>query len=1515
MDESFQHNITVPINIPDGTYDLQVTVYNADECPGGGASNDSVTFDDLVTVQAPPATPPTVLVNTPQPLWGALNVTVTKLNGGGWGSTSYRWDDTGDWLCKDHEPDLSGSPQILNYDFITGTYSGGTASALAPGSHTLQVQVHSNDSCGGTTAGPTTTSNITIAANNPALPASCGVNVILVLDESGSINGSGGGAQVITPAVRTGSIALWDALQGTGSTISVVEFNTTARTTPIVQLAMTAATKTTYTNYINAVNIGGNSNRYDPAEYSGNAFYTNWEAALAQANTVNTNNADIVFFFTDGVPTTNSSFRSNDPASTGGSGNISTAISFQHNHIAPAALQANLLKAAGARVFGIGIANPSDPSNTLPFVTGSTAFDVNNPNLSVADYTLTTGAAFGQALSDLVTEVCQGTANVTKEVWDNDAGEDGDWVPAAGWQYTATASPTDAPFQWTAPVPPAPSSDASRTGTTTAPGGGVSFNWTPTDPDDPTTITLSEALQNGYEHVSVSCQNQASQNVPVTASIVGNAVNLTGFNVSNDGFVSCTFRNTEVLLSITKTAPETNYAAGAQFAYTITYRNVVTADGFPSMAYSPVITDPLSTDLKYISAVPNGAGSCSISGQNGQGYGGTVTCTGLPDLAEGAFGTITLTVELSDDGTPNKPVENDACVDANDSRGNPLEQKCDTWTVTTPVTVSYFSATETAGGVRFDWSTATETDNLGFNIYADTADGIVQLNDELILTTVIDSTAPTDYSFEIAGVPDGEYFIEDVSQGGETRAHGAIGLNESYGERVQPEAINWAAINAENETLEQQRAARVTSAGMTRTDGPSDGAQVNATAAQPSLDLLVREEGIYRLTYEQIKAAGIDLNGTPRRSLAITHQDEPVSVYVSKGTFGPGAYIEFIGEGLDTLYTDANVYKLVVDPSLHERMVVRGHAPPRRLFGLPTYYMETVTIERNLRYLYRTPNGDPWYDTLVTVRPTTPAAQKQFNYSVNVDNYVSGAAPVTVMMNLWGISERYDGMDHRAVVSINGAQVADELFDGNQIKVITAQAPQDTLVNGANTLRLTAPGDTGVDVDQYAVESYGLTYPRAFVATGGRLDFTASGQAFRVSGLDNNKIVVYRVVDGQPTLLSGVRVQSAGGSYQATFLGHTDASTYYVSTAGAVLTPEIKVAAPPAEINSGKADLLIISHPNFINSDLDRLVQARQAEGYTVKVVDVSQVYAQYSGGVFDAQAIRDYIRHAIKYMDVKYVLLVGGDTTDYRNYLGNSSISYIPSLYAATISSITMAPVDPLYVDVNGDRVPDIPIGRFPVRTTAEMKLMVDKTLAYGANTNPDTAVFAADKDFHGDSDLFASSLEVARSGWQIQRAYISQLGNAGARTALLSYLQQGPRLASFVGHSSAFQWTINQTGFLFNYNDAATLTNSTPMVVTQWGCWNTYYIDPSFSTLGHKLLLSSESGAALVTGSTTVTQASSERKLGERMMPLLSEQGMSVGQAMQTAKENLAQRYPNLTDVLLGWTILGDPTLKVNP
>ncbi len=529
--------------------------------------------------------PQSVVVNGPgvsaaNPTWGVVNVTFNVNTGGSgnddWQSTSYRYDNTGDWFCVDH----------ANYTGDPGSHSITTnivapvkvANPPATNSGVLYWRAHSDDDCdsGTTDAASSERATVYVQENNPPIAAACGINAVLILDESYSIYLSS-----LTTNVRNGAIALWDALEDTGSTLAIVEFNTASRK-PFgnVFTSVVPANKAAFLDYINAT-PGGVPESYDPAAYSNPNYYTNWEDAFVDTHSINlaAGAADIVFFFTDGEPTTHNP----------GSSNIDTGSVAPH--LPPAAAAANVVKVTdGSHVMGIGVG--SGAISNIAYVTGPELYAPGPPsNFSTADYTASTGASFGNDLKALVLELCQASVTVTKETYNGTT-----WVPASGWQFTATVDPSDQDFTWEQPSPPAPSTAASIAGTT-AGDGTLLFQWEPATPTTTTDITIAETMQNGYVFVSAACEDQ--NNAPVAGQPTSSAPPTVNFDVANNEFYTCLFRNSEVLLEIEKTAPSTTYGPGEQFTYTIEYGNVTTNDGYASTARNIVVTDQLHADLKY----------------------------------------------------------------------------------------------------------------------------------------------------------------------------------------------------------------------------------------------------------------------------------------------------------------------------------------------------------------------------------------------------------------------------------------------------------------------------------------------------------------------------------------------------------------------------------------------------------------------------------------------------------------------------------------------------------------------------------------------------------------------------------------------------------------------------------------------------------------------------------------------------------------------------------------------------
>ncbi|MCB0556903.1 MAG: VWA domain-containing protein, partial [Phaeodactylibacter sp.] len=162
------------------------------------------------------------------------------------------------------------------------------------GNFTLSVTANRTSS--GTYSCSFETNSNTLVATNPDMEASCAYNILFVLDESNSIDGTEANA------VETAVISLLNSLEGTGSQAAITEFATYGYVRPFNGSSDFAP--------ITTANINGFFTNYFNTQYrnvSGASGGTNYEAGLNAALSVlnNANNpaTDIVLFFTDGVPT------------------------------------------------------------------------------------------------------------------------------------------------------------------------------------------------------------------------------------------------------------------------------------------------------------------------------------------------------------------------------------------------------------------------------------------------------------------------------------------------------------------------------------------------------------------------------------------------------------------------------------------------------------------------------------------------------------------------------------------------------------------------------------------------------------------------------------------------------------------------------------------------------------------------------------------------------------------------------------------------------------------------------------------------------------------------------------------------------------------------------------------------------------------------------------------------------------------------------------------------------------
>jgi len=696
----------------------------------------------------------------------------------------------------------------------------------------------------------------------------------------------------------------------------------------------------------------------------------------------------------------------------------------------------------------------------------------------------------------------------------------------------------------------------------------------------------------------------------------------------------------------------------------------------------------------------------------------------------------------------------------------------------------------------------------------------------------------------------------------------------------------------------------------------------NASATE-LMRLITSEAGMHRVTHEQLlNQFGVDLTGLPHGNMGLSLNGRPVPLKTS-GTgrrFGAGGYIEFYAEAADNLYTDKQSFTL----SLLSREEVLANE--RLNFGsvinkfnnsqsAAQSYQHTVVVEENLFYDFSTPSAtDPFH--YGQVFGIGDAIGGSYNFSL--DDVAGSAASIEIEM-IGLLDFPIQGNDHHFEAVVNGITVGDQQFDGNSLSKLTVEA---NVSEGANTVGFNFRGIAGVPFDFLAMNRAVVRYERYATAVDGYLEGRFNSAQARISNMNTDNATVYRRnADGGIDEIRGGRTNAGGVSFST---NGVDAD-YIVVADGAYMQIDSVMAINDASaINSGSAEYLIIAHPSLMGPTLDELVALR-SQKYSVKVVDVNDIYTEYGNSLANADSIQDYINFAVANLDTRFVVIVGSDTYDYKGFL-TDSVSLVPTRYVSTQGGslrVNQTASDAVYGDIDEDGVPDVPVGRLSARTPTELGFIMQKITDYEARQGYSGVILmAADEDDDGANISFAEDAQdmidaiPGNLGSSVRgdfRAFPSVDGVEQARDKLNTAVNLGVSVVSYIGHSSQQTWS-RTTPPMFTAAEAQELTNDgKPAIFTQWGCWNTYFVDPAGNSMADILLSRSNTGAVAVMGASTLTSANDERALGIELNRTLYTEGLTVGEAVIRAKQNLAQTLDS-DAMQLGWQILGDPALIIN-
>jgi hypothetical protein len=376
------------------------------------------------------------------------------------------------------------------------------------------------------------------------------------------------------------------------------------------------------------------------------------------------------------------------------------------------------------------------------------------------------------------------------------------------------------------------------------------------------------------------------------------------------------------------------------------------------------------------------------------------------------------------------------------------------------------------------------------------------------------------------------------------------------------------------------------------------------------------------------------------------------------------------------------------------------------------------------------------------------------------------------------------------------------------------------------------------------------------------------------------------------------------------------------------------------------ATLLIVT-ANSLKEQAQRLAAYhQQQEGMTVAVATIDQVYNEFSSGLPDPVAIRNFVKmhydHTVRdtLLRPRYLLLFGDASFDYKRRI-RPSTNLVPAYESdQSLDPLSTYVSDDFFAflddadDINGNTTPllDIAVGRVPAGTVAEATAFVDKLLQYHgpAALGPwrnEVSFVADDEDNNlhlNDAETMASTVQQNAPEFHQEKVYLdayTQESGAGGSTypsvnkAVLDALNTGNLVWNYSGHGG-YRRLAEENILDLLQAEALANENRLPLFITAT-CDVAPYDNPLVTSLGERLLLRPKNGAIALMTTTRLVFAYSNKVMNNNYLTVAFKrkqggQFPTLGESIQQAK-NLTYQY--FGDIVNNrkFTLLGDPALRL--
>ena len=607
------------------------------------------------------------------------------------------------------------------------------------------------------------------------------------------------------------------------------------------------------------------------------------------------------------------------------------------------------------------------------------------------------------------------------------------------------------------------------------------------------------------------------------------------------------------------------------------------------------------------------------------------------------------------------------------------------------------------------------------------------------------------------------------------------------------------------------------------------------------------------------------------------------------------------------------------------------------------------------KHLFYAKGPVSWTSNSSTVRRRNPYSDYGYYFITQSDEEPATVDSATFVSSFYPSPDDYHSLYEVDGYSwYNGGR---NLFDPTPISVGGSQQVVITNTTGSQKGRLTvnvsAGGNNQIRILLNGKELGTLNVPI--------LQYCKAGQDSGTYLLDNLKVdggkdtITIQNVSGEIARLDYVSMAWEKAIPLPNLSGSHPAATYVKNIANQDLHAD------------GQADLvIIIPASRTLLKQAQRLKEFHEShDGMRVNIVAADQLYNEFSSGTPDANAYRRYLRmlqdRAATEADMpKYLLLFGDCVWDNRMLTADCKRfdpdDYLLVYESENSFSETVCYAGDSWMGILAEgagsdarrELQDVGVGRFPVTTVAEAKIMVDKTINYSKNQNggawQNTIMFMGDDgndNIHmKDVDSVANSVGrdypnflIKKVMWDAYNRESSATGNTYPEVSKIIRQQQanGALVMDYGGHGSATLISHESVLGLSDFSESR--TSNLPLWVT--AACDIMPFDGVTETIGESAVLNEKGGAVAFYGTARTVFTSANKYINhafmKRVLSLQDGKPIALGEAHRLAQNDVmlgTNRYPTPTredpnktspeqdnsENHLQYSLLGDPALSLN-